>query len=101
MILGPTAVGKSSLAMALAQRFPLEIVNADALQVYRGLDIGTAKPSLEDRRRVREAVPVDRVRIEQIRADHHADVRDVEIELVILVDCDVRCREGCGERPGS
>ena len=53
LILGPTAVGKSALAMALAGHFPLEIVNADALQVYRGLDIGTAKPSVEDRASVR------------------------------------------------
>jgi len=52
LILGPTAVGKSSLAMGLAEHFELEIVNADALQVYRGLDIGTAKPDAEDRQRV-------------------------------------------------
>lgn len=46
---GPTASGKSSLAMALARVFPLEIVNADSLQVYRFLDIGTAKPSRAER----------------------------------------------------
>ncbi|MBF0160451.1 MAG: tRNA (adenosine(37)-N6)-dimethylallyltransferase MiaA [Magnetococcales bacterium] len=44
-IMGPTASGKSALALTLAQHFPLEIVNADAMQVYRGLDIGTAKPT--------------------------------------------------------
>lgn len=48
----PTASGKSALALALAERAPLEIVSADAMQVYRGLDIGTAKPSPEERRRV-------------------------------------------------
>ena len=53
LIVGPTAVGKSALALALAERLPLEVVNADALQVYRGLDIGTAKPSLEEREQVR------------------------------------------------
>lgn len=52
LILGPTAVGKSALALGLADALPLEIVNADALQVYRGLDIGTAKPSAEERVRV-------------------------------------------------
>jgi tRNA dimethylallyltransferase len=52
VILGPTAVGKSEVAMALAEHLPIEIVNGDALQVYRGLDIGTAKPSREDRERV-------------------------------------------------
>jgi len=52
LIIGPTAVGKSEAAMALAERHAVEIVNADALQVYRGLDIGTAKPSRADRDRV-------------------------------------------------
>ncbi|MBZ0111535.1 MAG: tRNA (adenosine(37)-N6)-dimethylallyltransferase MiaA [Thermoanaerobaculia bacterium] len=52
-IVGPTAVGKSALAMDLAGQLQGEIINADALQVYRGLDIGTAKPTLEERRRVR------------------------------------------------
>ncbi len=46
---GPTASGKSGLALSLARVFPLEIVNADSLQVYRHMDIGTAKPSLEER----------------------------------------------------
>lgn len=44
-IVGPTAVGKSDLALSLAQRFGGEIVNADSRLVYRGLDLGTGKPS--------------------------------------------------------
>jgi tRNA dimethylallyltransferase len=44
-ILGPTAVGKSALALKLAQEFRGEIVSADSRQVYRGMDIGTAKPT--------------------------------------------------------
>ena len=48
-LLGPTAVGKSALAMELAVESSGELVNADALQLYRGLDIGTAKPSPADR----------------------------------------------------
>ena len=48
-LLGPTASGKSSLALALAARVPLEIVSMDSAQVYRGLDIGTAKPSAAER----------------------------------------------------
>ena len=52
-ILGPTATGKSALAMALAAELGGEILNADALQVYRGLDIGTAKPGAAERARVR------------------------------------------------
>lgn len=49
MLLGPTGSGKSALAMALAQRFPLEIISVDSAQVYRGLDIGTAKPTTAER----------------------------------------------------
>ncbi len=51
-IVGPTASGKSALALALAEALGGEIVNADALQVYRGFDIGTAKPTLAERTRV-------------------------------------------------
>lgn len=49
IILGPTAVGKSSCAFELAQKFGLEIINADSMQVYRGMDIGSAKPSQRER----------------------------------------------------
>ena len=49
VLLGPTAVGKSAVALALARSLAGEIVNADSLQVYRRLDIGTAKPTLEER----------------------------------------------------
>ena len=45
LLLGPTASGKSALAMRLAQALPVEIVSIDSAQVYRGLDIGSAKPS--------------------------------------------------------
>ena len=48
-IVGPTAVGKSALAVRLAQVFDAEIVSADSRQVYRYVDIGTAKPSPEER----------------------------------------------------
>lgn len=53
IIAGPTAVGKSALALRLALDLDGEIVNADSLQVYRGFDVGTAKPSQAERRRVR------------------------------------------------
>ena len=49
VIAGPTASGKSALALHLARRFSGEIVNCDSLQIYRGMDIGTAKPSLAER----------------------------------------------------
>ena len=47
-ILGPTASGKSACALALAQHYPVEIISVDSALVYRGMDIGTAKPSLQD-----------------------------------------------------
>src|SRR5579863_10117105 len=49
VVLGPTASGKSSLGISLAQQFDGEIVSADSRQVYRGLDIGTAKVTAEER----------------------------------------------------
>jgi tRNA dimethylallyltransferase len=52
LLTGPTASGKSALALALAERFGGEIVSVDSAQVYRGMDIGTAKPDLETRARV-------------------------------------------------
>ena len=52
IIAGPTASGKSSLAVELAGRFHGEIVNIDSMQVYRRMDIGTAKPTLEERRAI-------------------------------------------------
>ncbi|HEX8869879.1 MAG TPA: tRNA (adenosine(37)-N6)-dimethylallyltransferase MiaA, partial [Lentzea sp.] len=51
-VVGPTATGKSDLAVSLAERFGGEVVNADAMQLYRGMDIGTAKMTLEERRGV-------------------------------------------------
>ena len=51
-IVGPTAVGKTALALGLAAHVPIEIVSADSRAVYRWMDIGTAKPTLEERRRV-------------------------------------------------
>lgn len=51
-LVGPTAVGKSALAVAVAERLGAEIVGADAFQVYAGLDLLTAKPSREERARV-------------------------------------------------
>ena len=51
-LVGPTACGKSEVAMAIAEHLPVEIVSVDSAQVYRGLDIGTAKPDAADRQRV-------------------------------------------------
>ncbi len=52
LLAGPTAVGKSAVALLLAEKLNGEIVSVDSMQVYRGLDLGTAKPSAGERRRV-------------------------------------------------
>lgn len=48
-ICGPTASGKTALSVALAKQFHTEIISADSMQIYRGMDIGTAKPTMEER----------------------------------------------------
>jgi tRNA dimethylallyltransferase len=52
-IAGPTAVGKSEIALALAERIGGEIISVDSMQVYRGLDIGTAKPDTATQKKIR------------------------------------------------
>jgi tRNA dimethylallyltransferase len=52
VILGPTAVGKSAIALAAAELAGAEILSCDSRQIYRGMDIGTAKPSAEERKRI-------------------------------------------------
>lgn len=53
VILGPTASGKTTLALALAERTGAEILSVDSMQVYRGMDIGTAKPTPDEQARVK------------------------------------------------
>src|SRR5215469_6296534 len=53
LLAGPTAVGKSEIALLLAEKIGGEIISVDSMQVYRGLDIGTAKPSADEQARVR------------------------------------------------
>ena len=62
-ITGPTACGKTGLALELAREFPVEVVSMDSAQVYRGMDIGTAKPNRDVRARI---------------AHHLLDIRDPE-----------------------
>ena len=67
-VVGPTASGKSGLALSLARRLEGEIVNGDAMQLYRGMDIGTAKLSLEERQGI---------------THHQLDVLDVQQEASV------------------
>ncbi|MEO6951985.1 MAG: tRNA (adenosine(37)-N6)-dimethylallyltransferase MiaA [Polyangia bacterium] len=52
VLAGPTASGKTAVALQLGERLPIEVVSLDSVQVYRGLDVGSAKPSLDERRRL-------------------------------------------------
>jgi tRNA dimethylallyltransferase len=52
IISGPTASGKTALALGLAKRFPVEVISADAMMIYRGMDIGTAKPTTQEQKAV-------------------------------------------------
>lgn len=52
VIVGPTSSGKTSLAIDIAKKFNCEIVSADSMQIYKDMDIATAKPSLEDRKEI-------------------------------------------------
>lgn len=81
-VMGPTGVGKSRVALELAARLPLEIVSVDSALVYRGLDIGTAKPNPLERRAVRHHLvdicdPSERYSAAQFRADARAAIAAV------------------------
>ncbi len=52
VIVGPTAVGKTAVALALSAHWPIEVISADSRQIYRRLDLGTAKPTRKERARV-------------------------------------------------
>ena len=52
VLCGPTAVGKTELSLQIAERFSCEIIGVDSMQVYRYMDIGTAKPTLAERARI-------------------------------------------------
>lgn len=81
-LVGPTAVGKSALALELAERLDAELLSLDSMQVYRGLDVGTAKPSAAERARVRHHLldlvgPEERYDVTRWLADAARAVREV------------------------
>ncbi len=79
ILTAPTAAGKTALALELARQFPLEIVAADAFTVYRGLDIGTAKPTPAER----EAVPHHLLDVADVSEDYDVAryVREAEAAI--------------------
>src|SRR5690554_7602299 len=79
IIAGPTASGKTALALDLAERYGGEIVGADSVQVYRGFDIGSAKPTAEELRGVRHSM-IDLLEPEEsMDAMRFAELADEEI----------------------
>lgn len=78
-IVGPTAVGKSAFAIELALKSGGEIVSADSMQVYRGLDLGTAKPSLDERK----SVPHHMIDIQDPKYDYSAGAYQKDATSVI------------------
>jgi len=82
VLIGPTASGKSAVALAAAERLGAEIISADSMKVYRGLDIGTAKPSAAERRRVPHHLidildPSESYDAARFAADCDAAMRDI------------------------
>ena len=71
-IVGPTASGKTALALELASRFDAEIVSLDAYQIYRGMDIGTAKPTRDQVQSVRHHL------IDIVDIDYAASIADFQ-----------------------
>jgi tRNA dimethylallyltransferase len=83
VIAGPTGVGKTASAVALARRVPIEVISADSRQVYRGMDLATGKPTAEERRQVPHHLvdivdPDDRYHAERFRRDARAAIAAIE-----------------------
>lgn len=73
-LMGPTASGKSAASLLLAERFGCEIITVDSAQVFKGMDIGTAKPSIEEQQRIRHHLldirdPAENYSVAEFRKD--------------------------------
>jgi len=112
LLMGPTASGKSAAALALAERLPAEIVSVDSAQVFRGMDVGTAKPGTAERARVPHHLidivdPVDAYSAAQFRFDAIALMRDIAARgrTPLLVGGTMlyfkALREGLSDLPGA
>ena len=110
--MGPTASGKSALAATLVQHFPVEIVSVDSAQIYRGMDIGTAKPSVAERRSVPHHLidivdPTGSYSAAQFRSDAVRLIREITARgrIPLLVGGTMlyfkALREGLSELPES
>jgi tRNA dimethylallyltransferase len=82
-LLGPTASGKTAAALAIAEQFPVEIISVDSALVYRGMDIGTAKPTHEERARAPHHL-IDI--IDPVNAYSAAQFRDDALRLIATIE---------------
>ena len=81
-IVGPTAVGKTALSLDIAEKFSAEIINADAMQIYKGMDIGTAKLPLSQRRgivhhQIDVLDPIDEANVSQYQKQTREIINDL------------------------
>ena len=81
-LMGPTASGKTGVAIALARRFPVQLINVDSAQIYRGMDIGTAKPDRETRKQYPHRLmdildPADRYSAARFRGDALHEMHEI------------------------
>jgi len=111
-LVGPTAVGKSAVAITLAERLGGEIISVDSMQVYRGLDLGTDKPSAELQRRVRHHLvdvvgldeAFDAARFVALARSAEADIRSRGRLPIFCGGTGLYCKaflEGLGGTPSS
>ena len=80
--MGPTASGKTDMAVQLVQRFPFEIVSVDSVQIYKGMDIGTGKPDittlkLAPHRLIDIRDPIEAYSVSDFRADAFNEISDI------------------------
>jgi tRNA dimethylallyltransferase len=92
VIIGPTAAGKSEYALALAKKTGAEIISADAYQVYKGLDIGTAKVSVKERNHVPHhfidiKLPTESYNVTQFLKDAHAVINTLKSRQTPIIIC--------------
>ncbi len=79
VIVGPTASGKTAFSLEMAKHFPIEVISGDSAQFYRGMDIGTAKVSLEERLQVPHHM------IDILNPDESYSVADFKRRVVVLI----------------
>src|SRR5690242_7445937 len=112
VVIGPTASGKSALAMEVAMRAGAEILSVDSMQVYRGMDVGTAKPTADERSRVRHHLvdvvdasePFTVARFVELADAVIADARSRGVPLVVTGGTPLYYKaliEGMFEGPGE